>query len=104
MVLIATTTVSVYHVTRDEPDEPPVRTPAYQSVEANISNAAGQATPSRVQIDRLLHVDLTVNVVHGDVVLDEQTGEEWQVLWAETNQGMGLDVRLAGMVRVEGSG
>lgn len=42
------------------------------------------------------------DLTHRDEVVDESTGDRWEVLWAETRRALGLDHMVVGVRRVQG--
>lgn len=98
------TTVSIFERVGDRDRATPV---IYQLVEQNvpatITGATGIGSPSQEQADALLHVDLDVNVGRQHRILDESTEQQWDVVWTVDREGLGLDMRIGGLIRVSGA-
>lgn len=108
VIPIATTSVRVERVavdpTRDPYDPKPAPSIVASGIRAHLSAPSGSerlAGGSEQRIDRHLDCDLA-DVRHYDEVVDEGTGLRYQVVWAESRTGLGLDRVEAGLRRVEG--
>lgn len=103
MIPVATTTISVTRPTvADDPyDGAATSATVASKVRAHISTPSGreqQRGGSQESIDLRLDCD-SVDLQHTDVVVDDTTGETFQVVWAESRVGLGLDHVEAGLRR-----
>lgn len=86
-----------------EPDEPGVvveHVPAHISGPAGAENRVGGS--QEVAAARLL-VPAGTDLTRLDRIVDEATGDCWEVTWTRVRRGLGLDHRVAGLVAVEGA-
>lgn len=74
-----------------------------QNVPATITNQAGVGTPSQEQADAFLHVAIGTDVQRQHRILDEGTSQQWDVVWTIDREGLGLDMRIGGLIRVVGA-
>lgn len=106
MITLATTTVTVQTGSEDEPGEGITWTTGARHVRAHFSTPSGSelARPGggMTTITATALLD-PCTVSHTDRLVDDQTGEVWQVEWCRTRRGLGLDHVEAGVKRVEGA-
>jgi hypothetical protein len=107
-VPLHTTTVSVRRVaadpTRDPYDAPPAPAVVASSIRAHISSPRGReqtAGGSQEVVEFRLTCD-PVDLRHTDQVQDEQTSALYEVTWARTREGLGIDQMQAGLRQVTG--
>lgn len=107
-VPLHTTTISVLRVpadsTRDPYDPQPAPTVVASGVRAHISSPRGReqtAGGSQEVVEFRLTCD-PVDLRHTDQVQDEQTGAVYDVTWARSREGVGLDQTQAGLQQVTG--
>jgi len=101
LITTATTTIAVLSITQAEPYEAAVPTTVSTGTRAVIGAPTGRestVTGSAENIDAVLHCD-PVTLGHAQVVRDERTLDEWQVLWVQRRVGLGLDHTRAGLRR-----
>ena len=99
---LATTTIAVLDHVQAEPYEAetwPVVSSGTRAVIGAPTGREGRASGSAETIDAVLNAD-PVQVTHGQRVLDERTGESWDVVWVQDRRGLGLDHVRAGLRRV----
>src|SRR5688500_14340017 len=108
MLPLATTTITVKRVPadtdRDAYDEKPAEITAHSGIPAHFSSPSGREIMrggSQEVIDRHLDCEI-IDLKHTDHVIDEQTDERYQIVWAHKRMGLGLDRIEAGVKRVEG--
>lgn len=105
MIPAATTTVTWKAASEPEPGEGRTFSTRASGVRAVISSpngrAQGQAGGGREVIDAVLNCD-PVSGEHTDLVVDDTTGETWEVVWVEQRKGLGVDHTRAGLKRVAG--
>lgn len=104
----ATTTVSVLRLPAGASDDPydaqPEREAVATGVRAHISTSTGfEQTEggSQTVADFRMTCDPT-DVRRTDRILDETTGEEFDVEWSAPRVGLGLDHTFAGLQQVKG--
>lgn len=98
----STTTVAVLTPAQAEPYEAAAWATTSTGTRAVIgapSGREGMATGSAEVVDAVMVAD-PVAVAHGQRVLDEGTGETWEVAWVRARTGLGLDHTRAGLRRV----
>jgi hypothetical protein len=104
---IATTTVSVLRADLDNVDPyDPAPTPATvaSGVRAVISSPAGTEQVAGGQqeiVNFRLDCD-TTDLRHRDQIVDDASGERFDVVWVHDRTGLGLDYTQAGLRQVEG--
>lgn len=103
MITLATTTVTHQAASEPEPGEGRTFTDTATGVPATIGSPSGadRLAPgggSEV-IDAVLNCD-PIDAGHRDRILDENTGEVWEVVWVQNRRGLGLDHTRAGLKRV----
>lgn len=105
---LATTTITVRRVPDDEDldpyDEQPEPETVASGVRAHISTRTGRETVaggSQEVVSFGLSCD-PVDLRHTDEVVDDTTGETFEVVWAISRQGLGMDHVQAGLERVTG--
>lgn len=111
---LATTTIAVRRLPaqnpndwRDPTDEQPDRTVVATGVRAHISTSSGreavQAGASQELVAFRLACDpIAVGLHHEDEVLDEVSGEVFQVVWTHARSALGLDHIEAALTQVSG--
>jgi hypothetical protein len=107
---LATTTVSVLRVPADPDRDPYDPTPEPSTVatgvRATISTSSGTETVAggsqEVVNFRMSCDQFPAKLHHKDMVVDEQSGETYNVVWTVTRNGMGLDHLQAGLQQVSG--
>ena len=109
-VPLATTSIAVLRVptdaTRDPYDAQPAPETVVSGVRAHISSPSGRervAGGSQEVVEFRLACD-SVDLRHTDRVQDEQSGAIYEVVWARSRQGLGLDHVEAGLKQVSGGG
>lgn len=96
-IKLATTTITVSRVpvdpTRDSYDAPPAAVVVASGVRAHISSPSGTETQlGGTQAVENFRIDCDpVDATHVDTVTDERTGVTYEVLWAVSRYGLGLD-------------
>ena len=105
----ATTTIAVLRAgagASDDPYDPqPERETVASGVRAHISTSTGyEQTQGGSQSigDFRVTCDPT-DIRHTDRIVDEVTGEEFDVEWATPRRGLGLDHTFAGLKQVKGA-
>lgn len=102
-----TTTVSIARPgALTDPMETATRTDVLAALPAHISYPSGserRGTGSKRDFEATLFVDAGTDVRPQDQITDEKTGVVWQVSWARSRYGVGLDYCSAGLVRAEGA-
>jgi hypothetical protein len=108
MLPISTTTVTISRFpvdpARDSYDAPPAAVTVASGVRAHISSPSGAETQlggSQAVTQYRLDCD-PVDVTHIDRVTDDTTGITYEVLWAVSRYGLGLDHVEAALRLVEG--
>lgn len=109
MIPLSTTTITVYRNTFDEDADPTEvdsgsRTTVAEHVRAQISSPSGRERNiggSQEIVEFSLSCD-PVDLTHLDQVLDEVTGEIYEVTWARQRTGFGLDHTRGGLRAVKG--
>jgi len=89
---------------RDPYDTPPGPTVVSSGIRAHISTPRGRertAGGSQEVVEFRLTCD-PVDLRHTDQVQDEQTSALYEVTWARTREGFGLDQTQAGLKQVSG--
>ena len=107
-VPLHTTTISVLRLptdpARDPYDPQPSPEVVASGVRAHISSPSGRervAGGSQEVVEFRLSCD-PVEIRHTDQVQDEQTSALYEVTWARTRAGLGLDQTQAGLKQVTG--
>lgn len=97
MIPLATTTLTVSRVpadpTRDGYDTQPAAAPVVTGLNAVIGNPGGSqniTAGDRTVVTFPLTTD-PADIQADDTILDEQTGEQYRVMWARNRSGLGLD-------------
>lgn len=107
---LATTTISVLRVAADPDRDPYAPTPDPETVasgvRAHLSLGLGSETTAggsqEVVNWRLACDPFDGGLHHLDQVLNEQSGSTYEVVFAETREGMGMDHFQAGLRQVTG--
>ena len=104
---LATTTIAVIAgaTTGDLYETVPGSTTTATGVRAHISTSSGDEEVrggSQELVTFRLACD-PVELTHTDRVQDEQTGEVYEVVWARSRSGLGLDHVQAGLRQVKGA-
>lgn len=104
---LATTTISVLpgSTSGDPYENNPSDTPTATGVRAHISTGSGDETVRGGQLEAItfrLACD-PVALTHTNRVKDEQTDEVYDVVWARSRTGLGLDQVQAGLRMVKGA-
>lgn len=106
-MLLATTTVRVERPAQDaDPYETTSTATLATGVPAHISAPSGadqRIGGDAEVVDAILLTDRTPVLVRTDIVVDETTGDTWQVTWTRVRIGLGLDHQKAGLVAVKGA-
>lgn len=105
---LSTTTIKILRIApdsdRDYWDAEPSPTAFAEGVRAHIGSPGGSETrrdgSQEVETHRL-NCD-PVALDHNDSVVDENTGEIYQVLWVDQREGFSLDHTVAGLLRTRG--
>lgn len=103
MLPVATTTVTLKDrtVTDDPWDEAATESTAARSVPAHLSSPSGreiQRTGSQQVLDKVLTCEV-VDLTHVQQVIDDSTGQPYEVVWVDQRKGLGLDHTVAGLRR-----
>ena len=107
MIPFSTTTLTI---TRPDETADPYDSPTVATLETG--RAAAIVNPSAtdlrvggnqetVQMVALVDPDCTVRL--GDYATDDQTGDQWRVIWTQQRVGVGLDHVKVGLTRTTGS-
>lgn len=105
---VASTTITVMRLPddpdRDPYDEPPAAEEAYTSVRAHIGSPTGreQAVGGQQSVTDLRLVCDPIDLRHTDQVVDDTTGETFDVVWVKQRTGLGMDHTSAFLKHVEG--
>ena len=110
MIPTATTTVKILRRpadgTLDPYDPQPAAAEVATGVRAHISTGRGsedRAGSDRSVVQFRMSCDpLAVGLLHTDQVVDEQSGEVYEVRWAVARVGLGMDHIQAGMDQISG--
>lgn len=112
MIPLATTTITVWRSPTDDGAEPfdPLDPPedhemVVAGVRAHISSPSGDEAVTSGGDREVVQFGLgcdPCDVEHGDVVVDDTTGEQYQVDWAHHRVGLGLDHVTGGLRQVSG--
>src|SRR5688572_11833781 len=108
MIPIATTTIRIERLPAHDPAIDPLeaegeRSVASAGVRAHISTSRGRESATGTQ--EIVFFRLSCDVValnRFDVVVDENTSEEYQVEWVRRRRGFGLDHMEAGLRQTSG--
>lgn len=106
---IATTTIQVLRVPADptrDPTEPGVEAEVAGGVRAHISTATGSEQLASGAAQERVYFRLAADpcdLEHNDVVVDEATGERYEVQWVRHRQELGMDHVQAGLRQVTGT-
>lgn len=104
-LLLATTTVTIEERSATEPYEAPLWTASTSGVAAHIGQPSGAERivgGSQENIDAVLLCEAATPVYYTSRILDEVTGERFEVVWVQDRQGLGLDHVKAGLRRTTG--
>ncbi len=105
-IAVATTTITVLAVDEPEPGEGRTETTIAAGVRAAIGSPSGVETvrPGGGQTVTTARLSCDpVNMPHTAIVVDESTGERWEVTWALSRTGMpGLEHVEAQITRTQG--
>lgn len=99
MTLLATTTITVQRPSAAEPFEPATWTDGEQ-VRGHISNPSGIETGGQEAVEFRLDCE-PIALGHDDRVIDAD-GAVYEVAWARTRRGLGLDHTVAGLRQIAG--
>ena len=105
MIAVATTTVTVRTITEDEPGEGRTVTSTARHVRAHFSAVSGSESTSPGGGQSTLSGTALLDpctVAHTDQLVDENTGEVWEVQATRLNRGVGLDHVRCEVKRIEG--
>jgi hypothetical protein len=106
-MIVSTTTVTITRRNgAGDPYETGTTTTVATGVPAHIGAPTGSDTRlggEREMVDAALVIDPTPALAHVDDVLDESTGEQWQVVWVRQREGFDLDHQRAGLRAVKGA-
>lgn len=106
-MLLATTTVRVERPAQDgDPYESTSSSTLADGVPAHISTPSGadlRIGGKTEVVDAILLAPKCPVLVRTDLVVDETTGDTWQVTWTRVRIGLGLDHQKAGLVAVKGA-
>jgi hypothetical protein len=110
VIPLATTTIRVERVapdgTRDPYDTQPAATTIAQGIRAHISTSRGDedrgGTDRSIVHFRLACDQFAAGLLHTDRVVDEQSGEVYEIRWAVARTALGLDHFHAGMDQISG--
>lgn len=107
MVLIETTTVTITRPLTGDPYEiGSAVTEVATGLSAHISSPSGSEARiggEREQVTAVLLIDPGVDLARTDRVVDDITGETYDVAWVRTRTGLGLDHVKAGLVAFKGA-
>lgn len=104
---LATTTISVHRYNLDDVDPydpPPTPTTVAVGVRAVISSPSGteQVAGGQQEIVTFRLDCDPVDLQHRDQIVDDTTGDVFDVVWARDRTGLGLDYTQADLRRVAG--
>lgn len=109
MITVVTTTISVLRYPIDptaDPTDPRLEPSVIASgVRAHISTSRGSEEVGSGATQEIVTFRLScdpTDLTNDDVVRDEQSGEEYEVLWARHREGLGLSHTQAAMRQVSG--
>lgn len=112
MIPVATTTISVYAIAESEPGEGRTRTVRASGIRAVIGALSGVETvrpgggeervAARLDCDTTTSTGAALTIAHTDQIVDEQTGETFEVGWVKRKNGHGLDHYEGQIVLVAG--
>ena len=68
-----------------------------------FSGAESVAHGDRERVDCRIFLDTLLDIRHYDRLIDEQSGDEWEVSYSRKRQGLGLDHLLIGGYQVTGT-
>lgn len=106
-MLLATTTVRIDRPAQAaDPYETTTSSTLAAGVAAHISTPSGndlRVGGKTEVVDAVLLIDRTPVLLRTDLVVDETTGDTWQVTWTRQRIGLGLDHQKAGLVAVKGA-
>lgn len=106
MIPLATTTIRIDRVHPDPDrdywdDNEPSPTAFAEGIRAHIGSPGGTENrgngSQEIESHRLNCDPVALN--HNDIVIDENTDEEYQVLWVDQREGLGLNHTVAGLLR-----
>jgi hypothetical protein len=103
---LSTTTVAVERI--DGMKDPYENDPAWvvaSGMRAVIGSPSGDELRSageRERVDAVAQLPAQPLVNGRDTIVDEQTGDVWQVVWVRTRLGLGLDHQRAGLRAISG--
>lgn len=102
MTPLATTTVTVLEPGAHEPAEPATWTTLVEGVAGHLSSPIGlEALGVQEIVDYRLDCEpVALDSTHR--VTDDTTGETFEVVWARTRRGLGLDHTVAALRHVAG--
>lgn len=103
MLLISTTTVSLYRPTSRDPYTAAEPVLVASGIDAQQSNPAGAGVPQQSTVDSLYHLAPDTDVQKQDELVDDVTGRRWEVTWVEARHGFGLDRILVGVNAISGA-
>jgi hypothetical protein len=104
-VILTTTTVTIEERSVSEPYEAPSWTASSSGVPAHIGEPSGAERiigGSQENIDAVLLAEAGTPVWYTSRILDEVTGERFEIVWVQDRQGLGLDHVKAGLRRTTG--
>jgi hypothetical protein len=103
VIPVATTTITITRpgTVDGDPTEATTPTEVAAGVRAVIGSPTGREPEGLERVDAVLTADVC-DLANHDLVDDDVTGDHWQVRWARTRLGVGLDHVTAGLVKVGG--
>lgn len=107
-VLIPTTTVAIV---RPDPDQDPygpgTETTVASTIPAHIGDASGSDAQGTGDLESVSAVALLpagiTDIGHVDVLVDERTGDRYEIAWVRNRAGLGLDHCKCGLKAVVGA-
>lgn len=108
---LATTTISVQRVTADLSTVDPYEvTAAPETVASGVRAHIGDPSGSELVAGAAAQQDISarldcdpIDLHNTDVVVDDLTGETYEVVWTRARAGFGLDHTVAGLRQVTGA-
>lgn len=95
MLPLPTTTVTFYAMAEPEPGEGRTASPIASGVPAHIGSASGSeriaAGGGASRVDAVCWSELVENIPPTGIVVNDETGDEWEIVAVFNQRGLGLD-------------
>lgn len=104
-MILTTTTVTIEERSVTEPYEAPLWTASTTGVPAHIGDPSGAERivgGSQENIDAVLLAEAGTPIFYTSRIVDDVTGDRFEVVWVQDRQGLGLDHVKAGLRRTTG--